>query len=88
MPGELPGRGGALLASEALNAGRDESNVLLTVPKDLVLSLERCQEQARYDRDYRGVLDSLGDFGKVGPVRCRNVVISMHVHVFSLSASG
>ncbi|KAK5170381.1 uncharacterized protein LTR77_004968 [Saxophila tyrrhenica] len=64
-PGNFPGRGGALLAEHDLDAEKDDSNVLLTVPKDLVLSLERCQEQARYDRDYREVLDSLGDFSKL-----------------------
>lgn len=66
VPGTVPGRGGALLAKEDLDASKDDSNVLLSVPKDLVLSLERCHEQMLFDRDYREVLESLGEFGKVG----------------------
>jgi hypothetical protein len=68
VPGIVSGRGGALLAKEdvQVSEGQAELTVLLTVPKDLVLSLERCQEQAKFDRDYREVLESLGDFGRVG----------------------
>lgn len=66
LPGMILGRGGALLAKRNLGAREDNSNVLLVVPKDLVLSLERCQEQTKYDRDYREVLESLGEFGQVG----------------------
>ena len=65
-PGILPGRGGALLAKETLGAENDMSNVLLTVPKDLILSLEQCQEHAKIDQDYREVLTCLDDFGRVG----------------------
>lgn len=66
VPGSVPGRGGALLAKENLDAEEDMSNLLLTVPKDLILSLERVQDHAKVDRDFREVLDSLGDFGRVG----------------------
>ena len=71
VPGFAPGRGGALLAKEDLDANEDMSNVLLTVPRDLILSLERVQEHAKVDKDFREVLESLGDFGRVGvaPVR-------------------
>lgn len=66
VPGLIPNRGGALLAKEPLNAEENDSNLLLTVPKDLILSLERCNEHAKVDRDYREVLQSLDDFGRVG----------------------
>ena len=66
VPGDIPGRGGALLAKEDPNAEEDSSNVLLTVPKDLILSLERVQDHAKVDKDFREVLQSLGDFGRVG----------------------
>lgn len=65
VPGVIPGRGGALLAKEALDANADSSRTLLKVPKDLILSLERVQEQAKVDKDLREVLESLGDFGRV-----------------------
>ena len=66
VPGAVVGRGGALLAKENLDS--DISNVLLTVPRELILSLERVQEHAKVDRDFRDVLDSLDDFGRVGVV--------------------
>lgn len=68
VPGQVEGRGGALLAKEDLNADESaESRLLLTVPKDLILSLERVQEHAKVDKDFREVLQCLGDFGRVGP---------------------
>lgn len=65
IPGVIPGRGGALLAKEALDAENDVSLVLMKVPKDLILSLERVQEHAKVDKDFREVLESLGEFGRV-----------------------
>ena len=66
VPGVIEDRGGALLAKENLDAESDSSNLLLTVPSDLILSLERVQEYAKVDRDFREVLESLGEFGTVG----------------------
>ena len=65
IPGFAAGRGGALLAKGDLDADKNISNVLLTVPRDLILSLERVQEHAKVDKDFREVLESLGDFGRV-----------------------
>lgn len=65
VPGIVAGRGGALLAEGPLDASEDESQVLMQVPKDLILSLERVQEHAKVDKDFREVLESLGDFGRV-----------------------
>jgi hypothetical protein len=36
------------------------------VPRDLILSQEQVLEQAKVDRDFRELLESLGDFGRVG----------------------
>ena len=68
VPGVFAGRGGALVAKEDLDAEKDASNVLLTVPKDLILSLERIQEHAKVDQGFRKVLESLGEFGRVGAI--------------------
>lgn len=65
VPGIVPGRGGALLAKQSLDASDDDSRVVLTVPRDLILSLERVQQHAKTDKDFRGVLESLGEFGRV-----------------------
>lgn len=73
-PGSIPGRGGALLAAESLNAANDQSNLLLTVPTDLILSLEQCQEHAKVDKDYRQLLDALGDFGRVGTFSASHII--------------
>ena len=66
VPGFIEGRGAALLAKEELNISEDMSNVLMRVPRDLILSLERVQEHAKVDKDFREVLESLDDFGRVG----------------------
>lgn len=66
-PGVIPGRGGALLASIALDASKLEGP-LLRVPRDLILGIERIQEHARVDRDFREVLASLSEFGRVGVI--------------------
>ncbi len=66
VPGLIEGKGAALLAKEDLNADDDEPRELLTVPRDLILSLERVREHAKVDRDFREVLEALGDFGRVG----------------------
>ncbi|KAK3069051.1 hypothetical protein LTR53_012908 [Teratosphaeriaceae sp. CCFEE 6253] len=64
-PGIAEGRGGALLARQHLL--EDQSpQALLTVPQALILSLERIAEHAKVDKDFREVLESLGEFGKVG----------------------
>lgn len=79
VPGRADGRGGALLAKEDLNAdNEEESRLLITVPRDLILSLERVQEHAKVDKDFREVLESLGDFGRVG--ESFNNFSSIHSH--------
>lgn len=65
-PGHIAGRGSALIASKAVTNSAEGAECLLTVPKDLILSLEQILEQAKVDRDFREVLESLGDFGRVG----------------------
>ena len=66
-PGVAVGRGGALLASQDIRDGKDnEDSTLMTVPGELILSLERVLEHAKVDKDFRELLASLGDFGMVG----------------------
>lgn len=66
VPGTAVGRGGALLAKDSLNATQDENQVLLTVPRDLILSRERVKEHTKIDKDFREVFESLGNFAMVG----------------------
>lgn len=70
IPGVVEGRGGALLAKDDLDADSDQSRVLLRVPRDLVLSLERVQQHAKVDKDFREVLESLVEFGRVSVLAC------------------
>lgn len=67
-PATIDGRGSALVASRVVESSIDgaEMPCLLKVPQDLILSISRVQEHAKIDRDFREVLESLGDFGKVG----------------------
>lgn len=63
----LPGhedRGSTVLAQRQLHLG--QTHPLMTVPRDLILSLERVQEHAKADADFRTILEALGDFGRVG----------------------
>ncbi|KAK6413916.1 hypothetical protein LTR95_017804 [Oleoguttula sp. CCFEE 5521] len=63
-PGHLSGRGGALLASRAVHNSADGAECLLTVPNDLILSVQTVREHAKSDRDFREVLERLGDFAR------------------------
>jgi len=57
-------RGSTVIARQKLTA--DAANVpLMTVPKDLILSMERVREHEKYDRDLREVMEALGEFGRV-----------------------
>jgi len=65
-PGQVAGRGSALLATKTIANSSDGAECLLTVPRDLIISQEQVLEQAKVDRDFRELLESLGDFGRVG----------------------
>ena len=65
-PGRIAGRGSALIASKAVTNSAEGAECLLTVPRDLILGQEQILEQARVDRDFREMLESVGDFGRVG----------------------
>jgi hypothetical protein len=65
-PGQVAGRGSALLATKTISNSSEGAECLLTVPRDLILSQEQVLEQAKVDRDFRELLESLGDFGRVG----------------------
>lgn len=65
--GPLPGKeehGCTVIAKRHLKGG--EEPPLMTIPRELILSLERVHEHAKSDSDFRSVLDSLDGFGRVG----------------------
>ena len=69
LPGAAVGKGGALLAKDDVKH-EDQADGLLsmmTVPRHLILSLDRILEHAKVDENYREVLESLGELGRVGP---------------------
>jgi hypothetical protein len=64
--GPLPGfeeRGSTVIASRELQGGSVEP--LLVVPKDLIISRANIELFARADRHLRGVLEAIGEFGRV-----------------------
>jgi hypothetical protein len=67
--GPLPGkedRGSTVIAKRSLKGGHEPP--LMTIPRDLILSLDRIHEHAKSDSDFRAVLDGLDEFGRVGVV--------------------
>lgn len=65
-PSTVPGRGMGLLADSDLKAESSSPTEILSVDEDLVLSGETVRRHAKFDKDFREVLESLGDFGRVG----------------------
>jgi hypothetical protein len=64
--GEIPGqqnRGSGVIASRALKGGNELP--LMVIPRDLVLSLDRVEQQAKADRYLRELLEALGDYSRV-----------------------
>ncbi|KJX97083.1 hypothetical protein TI39_contig562g00006 [Zymoseptoria brevis] len=64
-PAIVPGRGIGLLADHDLSSPHSSQMPLevLAIAEDLVLSLETIKQHALFDRDFREVLESLGQFG-------------------------
>lgn len=73
VPGQAVGKGGALLAKHSL-PGASKDGELMSVPHDLILSLERVLDHAKADKDFREVLEALGEFGRVGQLSTRFLV--------------
>ncbi|KAI6843817.1 SET domain-containing protein [Hortaea werneckii] len=63
VPGQAVGKGGALLAKHS-SPGVSKDGELMSVPHDLILSLERVLDHAKADKDFRAVLEALGEFGR------------------------
>ena len=57
-------RGSAIIASQDLHGGHSQT-LMMTVPRDLILSLESVKRHALSDRRLKEVLDAVGDFGNV-----------------------
>jgi hypothetical protein len=66
-PKIIDGRGTALVASEDLQAFSPASQEILTIPKEMVLSIETVHSHALLDQDLKQVVESLGDWGRVCP---------------------
>ena len=95
VPGIAEGKGGALVAREELSSltAGDAQRPLMTVPRDLSLSLERVLEHAKIDQDFREVLGCLGEFGRVGYVHVISFIqlyigTSAHRLMFAQTARG
>jgi hypothetical protein len=71
IPG-LPERGSGVIAARDLNGGNE--GPLMVIPRDLVLSLERVEIQAKADGYLKDVLEATGHYGRVGDVflHCHN----------------
>lgn len=58
----VPSKGLAVIACSSID---ENAEPLMTVPRELVLSIENIVLLSKADRDLREVLEALGDFGKV-----------------------
>jgi hypothetical protein len=63
VPGS-PERGSGVVAARALEGGEEGSLIVIT--RDLVLSLERVEVEAKSDKHLREVLEATGDYARVG----------------------
>ncbi|KAF4552631.1 Hypothetical protein D9617_9g024200 [Elsinoe fawcettii] len=59
-----PERGAGVFAQKSISNSDDTHATLMTVPRDLILSKERIEEHAKVDKDFRELLNTLGEFGK------------------------
>ena len=58
------GKNYGTVALRDIEVGSEDESVLMTVPRDLVLSLENVWISAKADRDLLMVLEAVGDFAK------------------------
>lgn len=65
-PKVVPGRGIGLIADRDLKNDEAGPIKILKIAEDLVLSGDAVRKHAQFDKDFRQVLESLGDFGRVG----------------------
>lgn len=70
----IEGKGAALVSSETLANDCADEKLLLSVPRDLVLSKENVLLQAKSDRHLRQVLEAAGDWGMVCPSCPSNLI--------------
>lgn len=73
-------RGCTVVARQKLVDGSGFAAVM-TVPRDLILSLERVNEHAKYDQDFRNVLEAIGEFGTVSLLlsSCSGRLLEIHI---------
>jgi len=60
----VPGSGAGIVAARALSGG--DEGPLVVVPRELVLSLEQVELQAKSDQHLKELLDALGEYARVG----------------------
>lgn len=66
-PAHIPGRGIGLVADHSVISERGQKPCqILELTEELVLSLEAVKQHASFDQDFREVLESIGEFGRVG----------------------
>ncbi|GIZ40378.1 hypothetical protein CKM354_000371800 [Cercospora kikuchii] len=87
-PTAVPGRGTGLLADRDLKTESSLPTEILTIDEELVLSGEAVRRHAQFDKDFREVLESLGDFGRsnlMGHATPRGAILSFLLFQASLS---
>ncbi|KAJ5917394.1 hypothetical protein N7466_010948 [Penicillium verhagenii] len=57
-------KGNAIIATADRSNDTDDEQILLQIPRDLVLSLESVYDYSKSDRDLREVLEAVGDSGR------------------------
>ncbi|PNS20914.1 L10-interacting MYB domain-containing protein [Sphaceloma murrayae] len=59
-----PERGAGVFADRDTTSPEDGHTVLMTVPRDLILSKDLVEQHAKVDKALRAILDDLGEFGQ------------------------
>lgn len=66
-PAHIPGRGIGLVADRKITSELGQKPCqILELTEELVLSLEAVKQHASFDQDFREILESIGEFGRVG----------------------
>lgn len=87
-PAHIPGRGVGLVATRDLEADAgDEPCQILEVNSDLILSMDAVRQHALFDSDFREVLESIGDLGKVGVLVLDHKIISYNYAMSTLQGT-
>lgn len=61
----IEGKGAALVANQSVANGPDEEKMLVSVPREIVLSKETILLYAKSDKHLRDLLDAVGEWAQV-----------------------